>query len=160
MEKRLYLSDTNKVLGGVCGGLGEYLGIDPVIVRLLLVFAVIFHGFGVLLYLIAWIVIPRRPLELVKAEHQAKATATVESPAERSFWRTNWVGILLITLGVLLLTDEYWYYFDWSLVWPLALIACGGILLLTRTNRSRREEINGSQASVNGANQSHGGGLV
>jgi phage shock protein C len=59
MEKRLYRSESNRMLAGVCGGLGDYFKIDPTIVRLL--FAVTFLiGFGSpgLLYLLLWIVMP------------------------------------------------------------------------------------------------------
>jgi len=62
MEKKLYLSDTNKVIGGVCGGIGEYLGIDPTVIRLAWVIlsipSLIFGG-G-LLYIIAMFIIPRK----------------------------------------------------------------------------------------------------
>ena len=58
--KRLYRSGKNRMLGGVCGGLGEGLSVDPTIIRLLWVLFA-FSGIGVLLYLIAWIIIPRNP---------------------------------------------------------------------------------------------------
>ncbi len=58
--KRLYLSDKNRVIGGVCGGIGEYFGVDPVIVRLLWVIFALVYGSGVFAYLIAWLIIPRR----------------------------------------------------------------------------------------------------
>lgn len=61
MEKRLYRSYTDKMLGGVCGGLGEYFDIDPVIIRVLFVIAVLFGGGGILAYIILWIVIPEKP---------------------------------------------------------------------------------------------------
>jgi len=59
-EKRLYKSDSNKVIGGVCGGLGEYFGIDPVIFRIIAVLLIFAHGAGLLIYLIAWICMPKR----------------------------------------------------------------------------------------------------
>ena len=59
--KRLYRSDENRLLGGVCGGIAEYLDVDPVIVRLIWVVAALAWGIGVLAYIIAWIIIPRRP---------------------------------------------------------------------------------------------------
>ncbi len=59
--KRLYRSSHNYMLGGVCGGLAEYLGFDPTLVRLIYVLvsigSVAFPG--ILVYLIAWLVIPR-----------------------------------------------------------------------------------------------------
>lgn len=58
---RLYRSGKDKILGGVCGGIAEYLGVDPVIIRLLWVIASFAWGFGILAYIIAWIIIPRNP---------------------------------------------------------------------------------------------------
>ncbi|MFH1663620.1 MAG: PspC domain-containing protein [archaeon] len=59
--KRLYRSGKEKILGGVCGGIAEYLKVDPVLIRLLWVASVFVWGSGILLYVIAWIIIPRNP---------------------------------------------------------------------------------------------------
>lgn len=60
--KRLYRSGKNRVFGGVCGGLGDYFDVDPIIVRLVwVIFTLISFGIGILAYLIAWIIIPRNP---------------------------------------------------------------------------------------------------
>ena len=62
MKKRLYLSKDNKIIAGVCGGIGEYFQIDPVIVRLIwvvLTFTTLFAG--VIAYIVAWIIIPETP---------------------------------------------------------------------------------------------------
>jgi phage shock protein C len=58
--KRLYRSERDKMLGGVCGGLGDYFNLDPTLVRLGWVVLTIFPscGFGILAYIIAAIVIP------------------------------------------------------------------------------------------------------
>ena len=61
MNKRLYRSNSNKMIAGVCGGLGEYFDIDPTIVRLVFLIVVFFGGSGILLYLIGAIVIPVAP---------------------------------------------------------------------------------------------------
>ncbi len=58
LNKRLYRSRTNKVIGGVCGGLGDYFGIDPVLFRLAFVLLVIMFGTGILAYLILWLIMP------------------------------------------------------------------------------------------------------
>jgi phage shock protein C len=60
MDRRLYLSDTNKKIGGVCGGLGEYFGIDPTVIRIIWFLCIFLEGFGLLAYFIAWIAMPRR----------------------------------------------------------------------------------------------------
>lgn len=61
MEKKLYKSNTDKKLCGVCGGIAEYLNVDSTIIRLILVFAVLFAGSGILAYIIAALVIPDKP---------------------------------------------------------------------------------------------------
>ncbi len=61
MEKKLYRSNIDKKIAGVCGGLAEYLKIDSTLIRLLLVVFCLMGGAGVLLYIIAWLVIPERP---------------------------------------------------------------------------------------------------
>ena len=59
--KKLYRSGKEKVLGGVCGGVAEYLNVDPTVVRLIWIFSVLVYGTGLLAYLIAWFIIPRNP---------------------------------------------------------------------------------------------------
>ena len=61
--KRLYRNQHNKILAGVCSGLGDYFNIDPVIIRLLWVVLTIFGGAGILIYIIAWIIIPEKPVQ-------------------------------------------------------------------------------------------------
>lgn len=63
-EKRLYRSRNDRMIGGICAGLGEYIGIDPTVVRLLFVLGTIF-GLGslVLVYLILMIIVPEEPIE-------------------------------------------------------------------------------------------------
>ncbi|MCI8281807.1 MAG: PspC domain-containing protein [Lachnospiraceae bacterium] len=56
--KRLYKSKTNRVLFGVCGGLGEYFNIDPTIFRLIMVLLICGAGSGLLAYIVAAIIIP------------------------------------------------------------------------------------------------------
>lgn len=57
-EKRLYRSNNNKVLLGICGGIGEYLNVDPVVIRLLWVIFCCMGGSGVLAYIVAAIIVP------------------------------------------------------------------------------------------------------
>ena len=54
-DKRLYRSRSNRILAGVCGGIGEYFGIDPIIVRIL---AIVLPGFSWVVYLVCAIIIP------------------------------------------------------------------------------------------------------
>ena len=64
MEKKLYRSKANKMLVGVCGGLGEYFNLDPTLIRLIMVLLIFAYGVGLLIYLIGWIIIPERKEEV------------------------------------------------------------------------------------------------
>ena len=63
MNKRLYRSKGDRMLCGVCGGIAEYFGIDPTLVRLAWVLFCALGGSGALAYVIAAIIIPRKPLD-------------------------------------------------------------------------------------------------
>jgi phage shock protein C len=58
MEKRLYRSKDQRMIWGICGGLAQYIGIDPTIVRVLWVLSLLIGGFGILAYIILYFVIP------------------------------------------------------------------------------------------------------
>lgn len=60
-EKKLYKSESDKKIAGVCGGLAAYLGIDSTIVRLIWAGLVLFAGVGLLAYILAAIIIPSEP---------------------------------------------------------------------------------------------------
>ena len=59
--KKLYLSNSNKKLGGVCGGLEKFLKFDATLIRLIFVGTIFLGGFGLLLYILMWIFVPRDP---------------------------------------------------------------------------------------------------
>ena len=60
-NKRFYLSQTNKKIGGVCGGLAEYFEVDPLIVRVLFLVAILEVGVGLFAYIILWLLAPKNP---------------------------------------------------------------------------------------------------
>lgn len=61
--KKFYRSTTERMLGGVCGGLGKYLGMDPTVVRLLFILFGFMGGSALLVYIIMLIVVPEEPLQ-------------------------------------------------------------------------------------------------
>ena len=63
MEKRLYISSTDKKIAGVCGGIAEYFGLDSTLVRIGYAALFLCAGTGVLLYIICALVMPKRPIE-------------------------------------------------------------------------------------------------
>jgi phage shock protein C len=62
--KKLYLSSTEKKIGGVCGGIAEYFDIDPTFVRLLFILGGLLGGFTIIAYIALWIISPRRPNDI------------------------------------------------------------------------------------------------
>lgn len=61
-EKKRLTRSNNGMIGGVCAGLAEYLNLDPTIVRIVWVLMVLFVGFGILLYVILWLVMPKQQI--------------------------------------------------------------------------------------------------
>ncbi len=68
---RLYRSQNEKMIAGVCGGLGEYLGIDPTIVRLIFVLLTLVGGHGILLYIILLLITPMQPVQPIQPPAEA-----------------------------------------------------------------------------------------
>lgn len=79
MNKRLYKSRDNRVLCGVCGGIGEYFNIDPVIVRIALVILCCVGFSGVIAYILAAIIMPERPVNVPPTKDVYEATYSTEN---------------------------------------------------------------------------------
>jgi phage shock protein PspC (stress-responsive transcriptional regulator) len=84
--RRMYRDMDNKIIGGVCGGIGEYLGIDPLWIRLL--FVAIFFGFGtgLLLYIILWVIVPaaRTPSEKLEMRGERINISNIEKTVKEN----------------------------------------------------------------------------
>lgn len=60
--KKMYLSNSDRKIGGVCGGIGEYFDKDPTLIRILFIlFILSSFGFGIFAYLAMWLIIPKKP---------------------------------------------------------------------------------------------------
>lgn len=147
MEKRLYLSNTNKVLAGVCGGLGEYFGLDPVLIRIIAVILAFTTGIGVLGYIVCWIVMPRRP-----------EGVPVDSDYEYSSWHKYLPGLLLILLGAIFIIRENWYWFYFDEIWPILLILAGVAVILVHWNKREVSSFTASQNNSSGGPTVNGHG--
>ena len=146
MSGRLERSRTNRVIGGVCGGLGEYLDIDATFVRVVMVILG-FGGIGILIYIALLILMPQpgeaaplvRPAGDTTAPLDptpASVPVTVTDPAtiER---RRSALGVLLVAVGAIFLLGNLGFFrgVDWKYVWPLVVIALGVYLIAQRTRR-------------------------
>lgn len=129
MERRLYRSHKDKIIGGVAGGLGEYFEIDPVIVRIIFVAVAVAGGWGILAYILCWIIIPVNPAHRPWAAQNLGAPSPTTPPAPpmppavRSSGHIG--GIVLVVLGVLLLGHNLIPRFDLWEYWPVILIIIG-----------------------------------
>ena len=72
MEKKLYRSRTDKQICGVCGGLAKYFNLDVSIVRLVTVLLVLFAGGGLLAYIVAALIIPEEPSNVIEEAKDRK----------------------------------------------------------------------------------------
>jgi len=150
---QLYRSREDAMIGGVCGGLADYLGIDSTWVRLFFVLlAFAGSGVGALIYFLLWIVVP-----LKGQSREASLRETIQAGSEEIAERTRFlgddirnivhrpnpqagviIGGALIILGFVYLIDNLnlpWLsWLDFDLLWPVLLII-GGLVLLLRRSR-------------------------
>jgi phage shock protein PspC (stress-responsive transcriptional regulator) len=117
----------------VAGGLGQYLGIDPVYVRLFFIVLALATGWGVLLYLVLCIVLP----ETSAFEGEAEDAGGCRRLDARE--RSLLFGGTLVALGLLLLARELrvFWWLGLHRFWPVLLIAAGIVLLFNRTRGVR-----------------------
>lgn len=151
--KRLYRSKRDALLGGVCGGIAEYLGVDPTLVRAVFAVLAVVSGIGILIYFLLWLLVPPEgepPLgsrEAVRAGAEEVADRAKEwgeevraAVARRDGGFAVGVAAILIFLGVLLLLRNlgfgwaWWVRFD--ILGPAVLIIIGLALLWRPTRRA------------------------
>jgi phage shock protein C len=135
-QKTLTRSTEERMLGGVCGGLAEYMSVDPVLVRLAFVALGLVYGFGVLIYLVMWIVVPDESGDQLLNEEVVRANLEdMGNQARRlgsSPTAVPLIGIILVGLGALALVRNLVPGFQFRFALPLLLILVGGYLLLRR----------------------------
>ncbi len=134
--KHLYRSSTHRVIGGVAGGIGEYLDVDPVLVRILFVVAFLAGGVGIVAYIIAWIIIPEQPRENAMSMPPDPQQSNIppqpqQAPKYEEGHRRGSVvgGLILLVLGLLFLGQNFLPDFNFGDWWPLILVAIGAGLL-------------------------------
>lgn len=141
---KLYRSEENRIIGGVAGGLGEYLDIDPVFIRIIFIL-LIFNGLGFLFYLFLWLIIPakskikKNPEEIFRenvAEMKGK-TKSLAGDLKAKSAKENfriWLGIIIIVIGVILFLENLGIFSSLMLdrLWPLSLVVLGIILLIRK----------------------------
>ncbi|MGI6331094.1 MAG: PspC domain-containing protein [Zhaonellaceae bacterium] len=130
MTNKIYRSERDKMIGGVCGGLAEYFNIDVVLIRLLWVLLFFLGGSGVLAYIIAWIIIPAQSTAQPHTDSLDDGQSWEGTDSTNDSGRGNKiVGIILIGVGVFFLAKMYIPHFYWRRVWPVVLIVVGVLIM-------------------------------
>ena len=159
MNTVLYRSESDRMLGGVCGGLGTYLGVDTTLVRLFFVILFFGSGIGLLAYLALWIVAPSESSINKDLTWKESIVDTTENFGERAqnmgqefsaAMRTPHpkagviVGGALIALGGLLFIENlgipWLHWLDFDILWPVLLIVAGGVILVRRSQEGVSNE--------------------
>ncbi len=155
-DTRLYRSVHGRVIGGVAGGLADFFGMDPTIVRLVFVLIAFFGGGGILLYIILWIVLPERniyntPNNPYSVPPPSGAPSGSESgigetyegfagpgqdftsqPADvtrRKFEGSLIGGLVLILIGSFFLAERFIPRINFGDFWPMLLVVVGLVLI-------------------------------
>ncbi|MGB2954748.1 MAG: PspC domain-containing protein [Anaerolineales bacterium] len=149
MKRRLFRSENERVLGGVCGGLGDYLGIDPVFIRIFFIIWTVLGEFSVLVYILLWVVIPnesevnaetRFTGEDIGARFRLMGQEISQAARQPSSELITFVGVGLIAWGAYYLLQRIgltWIPWDYTrFAWPALLIAAGAFVLV-RTIRKK-----------------------
>jgi phage shock protein C len=123
-RERVLRRGTDRVIAGVCSGLGRYLGIDPVLLRIAFVILALAGGGGVVLYIVGWILIPEEKPGEELGSVPPSSTETLRLVA----------GGALIAVGVILLLNLSIPRIG-KYLWPLALVAIGIAVIVQASAR-------------------------
>ena len=142
----IYRSETNKVIAGVAGGLGEYFNIDPTIIRIIFILLTIFGGSGLIIYVVLWLIIPSKsqtvehPQDTIRSniEDMKSTTKTfahsIRNPGAGGDNSKFWWAIIIIFLGFFFLMNNYGLLepLDLEKLWPIVLIIFGLAIILRK----------------------------
>lgn len=145
-EKKFYRSSSDRIIFGVCGGLGEYFHIDAILVRALFLVLTLAGGGGVILYLLLALITPLKTkageklsvdlqTESLKEELGESAKKIAANFHNHRDTARQTLGLLIIAGGLLLLLFRYFsFHFNWYLFYPIVIVLFG-VLLLTKNNK-------------------------
>lgn len=142
--RKLRRSGDKGLIGGVCAGIGAWMGLDPALIRIVMVIlAIVTGGLGILLYGMLWVIMP-----LGQDQSADAARSVTRKQPARSPWMFG-AGVGLVTLGLLFVFREVGIWWSDQLTWPLVLAAAGTALVwlqfsTTRASRSKRNDAAGA----------------
>ncbi|MFZ0015072.1 MAG: PspC domain-containing protein [Acidimicrobiia bacterium] len=123
VQKRLFRSQSKKVVGGVCGGLGDYFAVDPVWFRVGFVVLALGGGSGILIYLLMWLIVEPEPVGYTPPTE-------VRAPLKP----VAIVGVVFMVVGTIALVNTVAPALG-QYVWPLILLMGGLVLVIGGLNR-------------------------
>lgn len=169
-ENRLYRIVNGKVIGGVAGGLAEYFGIDPTIMRIIFILLTLIGGGGILIYLILWIVVPEKYTLYppfgnysgtgsstaygnttgVGETYEGYAPGVPGNPVTPTYVNPESpkskidgsliAGLVLILIGSFFLFERFVPRLDFGDFWPLLLVLIGGLMIVRGIPSMRKKE--------------------
>jgi phage shock protein PspC (stress-responsive transcriptional regulator) len=140
--KKLYRSKTNRVIFGVCGGLGEYFETDPLIVRILFVVLSLINGAGIIAYLILAVVVPEEEKKIKKNDNAVEEVQEKTQELAEELKSGSWIkntrnifGLVIVLIGLNVLFEQVFQYspfawINWGIVWGLLIILIGSKIIL------------------------------
>ncbi len=143
MAKKFYRSRTDSMIAGVCGGLAEYFDIDSMLVRLGTFLLALTGGFGIIAYLIFWVIVPQKPIDESLAEEATTEGSGIETDEFKESKNSGALvgGGILVVIGFLFLLSNFipYVWLSFRKLWPLILIIVG-IMIITKGAGSRGDE--------------------
>ena len=133
-NKRLERDPQNKVLGGVCSGLGNYFEMDPTFWRVLFFVLFLLGCSGLLIYIILWIAMPMGQVR--PASHAFDEEENIANQEQRKKNGNMTAGLVLIGIGAICLLARYIPQISWHTAWPVILIVIGIILIIPKNKES------------------------
>lgn len=139
--KRLTRNIQNRQIGGVAAGLAEYLSIDVVLIRLGFALLLLINGFGAVLYMVMWLLVPQEGATESSGEDTLRANLEDISGRTQALIRSltdgnsNVLGVVLLSLGVLFLLNQLIPALSFGMIFAIALVAAGVILLVSQVSR-------------------------
>jgi phage shock protein C len=135
-HKRLYRSRHDRMIAGICGGLGDYFNLDPMIFRAIFLLLLFGGGAGLMIYLVMWVIVPE----------EGGVGATAVPPDEREtdrhhrrhgHDRRNLAGIIIIIFGLLLLANQFfaWQWLQGRFLFPVLIVLVGIVVVTHRPFR-------------------------
>ncbi len=126
-------SKKNRVIAGVCIGISKYLNVEPVLVRFAFILASLFGGWGIITYILCWVLIPKQGSKMSLWDEWTVKPG--EMKRRRSPAMT--LGTIMLCMGVLMLLNNLNLFgLTWNYTWPIILIFIG--LIITSSRRRKK----------------------